>query len=301
MTEPAVYSLMPRDGYDAIKANNSSLLKVLASRTAAHAWNTFLNPASPKQKDPKHLRLGIYAHVRLLETPLWETARVTGLGATTKAYAEEAKKAEKDGVLLIQEDEYDLINAMAASVLKHPVLAPYFEPTEANLALNELTLTWNDQTTGQPCKARLDAVRISDEGEILCLDLKTTVDASPIEFGKSAANYLYTLQGAFYADGLYYCAKPLEALLSLPEGTLQGRPVTFEFVAIEKEAPHLVARYRLTAEQAAMGRDLYREALRVISEASESGQWAGYSNDPQPLQIPGWAVTQHENLLAAIK
>lgn len=296
MSEPAVYSLLPRLEYEGMDRRNSSLCKAVAGHTPAHGWNRFLSPNRPANRNVAALRQGTYFHQAVLEKPLWDTAQVTSSGTTTKAYAAELAKAEADGVLLVQEAEHKLINDMAAALLAHPTLGPLFEPTPEYLALNELTLTWQDPATGEECKARLDAVRVTDHG-VTCLDLKTCVDASPSEFGRSAAKYLYTLQGAMYADALYYCSKPLEKLLSLPEGSLTGRPVTFQFVCVEKEAPHLIASYLLMDGQAAMGRELYRKALKLIREATISGEWAGYSLDPQPLQLPGWAIRQHDNLL----
>lgn len=297
--EPAVFSAMPRPDYDRLTGLNSSLLKVGAVKSALHARAMLKNLADAAPARAA-LRQGILFHQRLLEPAVWETVRTTTNGPTSKAYADFARKAEADGAVAAHVDEYDMVMAMAEAVLNHDALGPLFAPTPENVALNELTLSWADPVTEEACKARLDAVRITDEG-ILCLDLKSTTDAGPIEFGKSAANFMYHLQASFYADGLYYCAEPLERLLKLPAGTLQGKPVTFEFVAIEKQAPWSVARYRLTAEQAAMGRELYREALRLIGQASAADDWVGYSSEPMPLQMPGWVSAQHENLMLSLQ
>lgn len=292
-----VYCLMPREDYDKMPGRNSSLLKLLATRTPAHAWNAYLAPKRLPGKSSAAFRVGSLLHQLLLEPKVLEGVQICSSGPTTKIYKEAEAAAKKAGVEFAQEDEYQLAAAMADAVLAHPTLAPYFEPTPQNLALNELTLQWPDPHGPELCKARLDAVRVTDEG-ILCLDLKTTQDAGPVEFGKSAANFLYTLQGAFYADGMFYCAEALEKALKLPAGQLQGKPVTFEFVAVEKEKPHLVARYQLTAEQASMGRQLYRRALSIITEASAANTWAGYSTEPQPLTMPTWAINQHESYLS---
>lgn len=297
--EPALFSAMPRADYDRLVGLNSSLLKVGAVKTALHARRMLMNKGDLAPARAA-LRQGILLHQRLLEPAVWETVRTTSSGPTSKAYLDFARKAEADGAVAAHVDEYEMVMAMADSVLAHETLGPLFAPTPENVALNELTLSWADPATGEPCKARLDAVRITDEG-ILCLDLKSTMDAGPIEFGKSAANFMYHLQASFYADGLYYCAEPLERFLNLPSGALQGKPVTFEFVAIEKESPWPVARYRLTAEQCAMGRELYREALRLIGQATSADEWAGYSPESMPLQMPAWAGAQHENLLLSLQ
>ena len=296
---PAVFSGYPRADYDQLKGWNSSLLKVALSKTPAHAYNAFLAPDRGPSKDSAAFRIGTLVHEALLEPEVWSRIISCSSGSTTKAFSQAVSDAAVKGQKVAQASEYDLAAAMSAAVFEHPVLAQLFAPTPENVALNELTLVWPDPTTGQQCKARLDAVRVTDD-EILILDLKTTADASASEFGRSAASYLYLLQATFYADGLFYCARALEKLLGFPEGRLIGRPVTFEFVAIEKsETPHQVARYRLTADQAAMGRRLYRHALDLVTTASDLDYWPGYDTGPAPLELPNWAWTNMESLISS--
>lgn len=296
---PAAFSALPRAGYDQLQGWNSSLLKVALSKTPAHAYNAFLAPDRGPSKDSAAFRIGTLVHEALLEPDVWNRIISCSSGSTTKAFSQAVSDAAAKGQKVAQASEYDLAAAMSSAVLEHPVLAQLFAPTPENVALNELTLVWPDPQSGQQCKARLDAVRITDD-EILILDLKTTADASSSEFGRSAASYLYLLQATFYADGLFYCARALEKLLDLPEGRLIGKPVTFEFVAIEKsETPHQVARYRLTDDQAVMGRRLYRHALDLVTTASDLDYWPGYDVAPSPLELPNWAWTNMESLISS--
>lgn len=296
-TSPAVFSLLPRAEYDSLQGWNSSLLKVALTKTPAHAYNAFLAPDRGPSKDSPAFSIGTLVHEGLLEPEVWDRIISCSSGSSTKAFAQAVKDAAEQGAKVVQSTEYDLAGAMVTAVRKHPALGTLFEATDDNIKLNELTLVWPDPQSGQQCKARLDAVRITDD-EILILDLKTTADATPLEFGRSAASYHYLLQAAFYADGLFYCARALEKLLGLTEGRLIGKPVTFEFVAIEKEAPHQVARYRLTDDQAVMGRRLYRRAMEMVTTASELKWWPGYDTAPVPLELPNWAWTHMENLTA---
>jgi exodeoxyribonuclease VIII len=295
ITTGQVHSTLDRAGYDAITGWNASLLKVAITRTPAHAWAAFLDPLRSPSKDTPAFRIGTLLHTAVLEPDVWQQIIPCSSGSTTKAFAAAVKEAAADGKTVAQASEYDLAAAMAQAIVTHPALGTLMAPTPEHLALNELTLCWTDATTGQQCRGRLDAVRITDY-EIVILDLKTTADASSAEFGRSAAKYGYLLQAAFYSDGLFHCSRSLEQLLNLPPGKLIGKPVVFEFVAVEKEAPHLVARYRLTADQLQAGRQLYRKALEMVSTAEALGWWPGYDTAPAPLELPGWAWSQLETL-----
>lgn len=291
----AVFTELARQGYDELQGWNASLLKVAITRSPAHAWAAFRDPNRPAGKDSAAFRIGTMLHQALLEPEAWEQLQPCSHGSTTKAFKEAVAKAAEDGRTLVQAGEHELASAMATSIRRHAVLGNLF--TAEHRRLNELTLHWADQVTGHQCKARLDAVRISAE-EITILDLKTTVDAGLLEFGRSAASFGYILQAAFYADGLFHCARALEAAIGLAEGELIGRSIAFEFVAVEKEPPHLVARYRLTTDQAAMGRRLYRRALELVTAADELDYWPGYDIASQPLELPNWAWQSMERLLS---
>jgi exodeoxyribonuclease VIII len=295
ITSGVVHSALPRSGYEAISGWNASLLKVAITRTPAHAWAAFLDPQRPPSKDSPAFRIGTLLHQAILEPEEWQRIVPCSSGATTKAFAQAAKDAAAEGKAIAQASEHELAAAMAQALVTHPALGTLLAHTPEHLALNELTLCWTDTHTGQPCRGRLDAVRVTDY-EIQILDLKTTADAGPAEFGRSAAKFGYLLQAAFYSDGLFYCARSLETLLGLPAGKLIGRPVVFEFVCVEKEAPHLVARYRVTTEQMVAGRRLYRKALEMVSTAETLGWWPGYDTAPVPLELPAWAWTQLEIL-----
>lgn len=289
-----VFLELARQGYDDLQGWNVSLLKVAITRSPAHAWAAFRGPDRPAEKDSAAFRIGALLHQALLEPEVWEQLQPCSHGPTTKAYKEAVAKAAEAGQMVVQAGEHELAAAMATSIRRHAVLGSQFNAEHRRL--NELSLHWQDQLSGHPCKARLDAVRISAE-EITILDLKTTADAGLVEFGRSAASFGYILQATFYADGLFHCARALEAAIGLAEGELIGRPIAFEFVAVEKEAPHLVARYRLTADQAALGRRLYRRALELVTAADELDYWPGYAIAPQPLELPTWAWQQLERLL----
>ena len=133
----------------------------------------------------------------------------------------------------------------------------------------ESTLVWETEAR-TPCKARLDAW-----GEdALIVDVKTTTDASPSGFARSAYDLGYHLQAAWYVDGL-------EALT--------GWKASFYFVAVEKDS-RLVTVHHATHDFLQRGREAYGRALAQFEEAWASGVWPGYAPGIHDLNVPEWVT-----------
>ena len=275
---------LSRHEYESFGGWNASLLKLALSKTPAHAYREYLDPDRVRSPETPAMRLGTLVHEALLEPLAFESHLVTDKGATTKSYALELAQAEAVGKRLVQEKERDQAAGIALSVRSHPVIGRRF-PAEGH-PLNELSLCWTDD--GVKCRARLDAVRWIG-GTIWIADLKTTADANPEEFGKSALNFNYLLQAAFYADGVRACAESIGSLLDLPEGVAEDAPIAFEFVAVEKSRPYPVARYAVTDDQIELGRKMYRRAISIVESARQVDHWLGYDNAAIPLELPPWA------------
>jgi exodeoxyribonuclease VIII len=117
------------------------------------------------------------------------------------------------------------------------------------------------------------ADKIADAGYII--DVKTTQDAGSAAFGRSAFNYRYDVQGAFYTDGAESNGLVVDA---------------FCFIAIEKDPPYAVAVYFLDSKDVALGRQRYKTNLIKYQECVAAGQWPCYPNEAQPIQLPQWAL-----------
>lgn len=276
---------LSREQYEAFGGWNASLLKVALSKTPAHAFRAFLAPDREPSNETPAMRVGTLVHLALLEPPAFEEVLVTDKGTTTKAYQLELAQAEADGRRLVPLKERDLAAAMAAAIRSHPNVGAHF-PKDGH-DLNELSLCWTTADDVK-CRARLDALRWT--GSSLWIgDLKSAADAGPDEFGRSAVNFNYLLQAAFYADGVRACGESLDDLLDLPAGTTKACPMTFEFVVVEKEPPHNVARYVVTPDQIALGRRMYERALTLVEAARLTDYWPGYDYAARPLELPPWA------------
>lgn len=205
--------------------------------------------------------LGTGSNVIELDFPDWRTA-------AARAARDEAR-ANGDAPILVK--DMVEINACAEAVLAHPKARSLLEQATARM---EASVFATDPTTGVDIRARFDV--LAD----VSADLKTTVDASPKGFAKSAASYGYHVQQAHYLDALQLV-------------TGERRP--FTFIAVEKEPPYLVGVYMLDVIFTDMGITAARVAREIFAECSASDVWPGYSDSTQLLMPPVWATYDHQD------
>jgi hypothetical protein len=137
--------------------------------------------------------------------------------------------------------------------------------------LAEVSIVWDDATTGIRCKARLDKWQ---REQCRAIDLKTTRDAG--DFEKAIGNYDYHRQAAFYADGI---------------ATLTGDDHEFGIVAAETAAPFYVRAAPLSHHTIENGRAEYQRLLADIADCRRSDVWPGYEN-PDEWILPAWRTTE---------
>ena len=72
--------------------------------------------------------------------------------------------------------------------------------------------------------------------------------------------------------------------------TLTGHDATYVLVVVESTEPYWVAPYTLTTLQLDAGREKWETALDLYAECVATDTWPGYSPDPQPIEMPAWAL-----------
>ena len=178
--KPGIYPDLADDIYRATKAVSCSVLKRFAEAPAK---------ALVPSKDSEAMTAGRLIHSALLEPHKFEDryARTDLDRRGTKAW--QAAEEEAGCRQLLKQDEFDKLATIRDAVMSHPtareLLAPGLEP--------EASLFWRDDATGLLCRGRVDGLR---RDQRLIVDVKTTVDASPPEFVKSAGNYRHHWQEA---------------------------------------------------------------------------------------------------------
>jgi hypothetical protein len=267
---PGIYAGIPFDTYRAWDAVNQSFLKTMLSHSPAHAMHERDNPTSTAA-----LALGSLVHAMLLEPDtvadnfivIPECDRRTTEGKAIYAAFLARKRPSQ---VEVKAGEWEKAEAMVAICRNHPNATEWL----ADVDEREVCIVWSDPITGVRCKARLDGT-VQRLRSIGILDIKTTADASPDLFSKSAHKYGYHIQAAFYRSALK---------------SLELTPAEFRILAVESSPPYQTACYELSEAAIEVGAAQVRKALDIYAACRESGNWPGYES--QTLDLPYWAYSR---------
>jgi len=240
----------------------------LVHKSPLHYWDRYLNPASQERKTPA-LILGSAVHCAVLEP---------GEFGKRYAIAPEVDRRTKEGKEIYANFEASIANldasikgleviSKADSIVCERIMEAINKHQEASLLLSKITAIERIIEVDD-MKCRPDGIA---EALNLIIDLKTTEDASPRAFGRSALKYRYDVQAAFYID-LY------EAHYGrICEG--------FIFIAVEKAPPYGVAVYVIEDEDISTGRTKYLADLERWREAKANNKWQGFTGINK-LELP---------------
>lgn len=277
--------------YRALPALNASGLKAL-KRSPLHYWAEFVDPDRAPKEPTKAMHIGTALHALVLEG---EERWAVEPDVNKRTKAGKAELAEflanvPDGVPVLKQEDADMILRMANNVHACP---------EAQELLNlpgrktEHVLTWDDESTGIACKARLDMVAWSPN-EVIVVDIKTTKDARPAEFARQIATLDYHVQAAFYLDAAIaaHDQEPFGSLLPHigRAGKIPDLISEFFFIAVENIHPFAVNVFRLHAGALDQARREINKLMEIYNTCQESGIWPGYAVDNYAgLHLPKWA------------
>lgn len=242
----------------------------LVHKSPLHYWERYLNPMHIEKKTPA-LILGSAVHCAVLEPSEF---------GKRYAVAPEVDRRTKEGKEIYANFEASIANldasiqgleviSKADSIVCERIMEAVQSHSEAALLLHKLSaiekiLEWDD------CKAKPDGIC---ESLHLIVDLKTTEDASPVAFGRSALKYRYDVQAAFYCDGY--------------EAVYGHRPEGFIFIAVEKTPPYAVAVYVIEDADIEVGRQKYKADLERWRECRQLNEWKGFTG-LNTLKLPNY-------------
>ncbi len=240
----------------------------LINRSPAHYYARYLDPTREPERKTAALIDGTAVHTAILEPRKFKDRYIVDPGFDRRTNAGKADLAlfvrNYPGKELLSKDTYYMAMKLREAMEKHPVAKRLLED-----GVPEETLHWQDRLTGAPCKARMDWL----SGRFI-VDIKTTEDASPRAFGRSANTYRYPVQSAFYYDGMVANDREVEG---------------FIFIAVEKSPPYGVALYFSGDAEINLGRQLYLKNLETYMACVRSGTWPGYPHEVTQLRLPDWA------------
>jgi hypothetical protein len=264
--------------------SKSGLDKIAKSPAHFHAY---LSETRPAKEETPAMRLGSAIHCAILEPSefpnryafLDDAQIVAEIGGgnprvTTKYKAYKAAfELDNIGKTVLTAAEYQACQGMRASVLAHPTAAKLLNaPGRA-----EQTYLFTEPLSGASVKIRPDWTAELDS-DVYIVDVKSTEDASPKEFARSAVNFNYPKQAALYVDGY-----------ELATGV---KPEAFVLIAVEKVAPYNVALYFADDELLQLGREQYRANCQTYADCIASGVWPGYGDEVNNLKLPAYAFNK---------
>lgn len=259
--------------YNAIEAVNWSSLKWMRESPQMYRYRL-----SVPMEDTPALALGRATHCLVFEPNTFEaefTIWQVGRRAGKEWDAFQAANADKT---ILREQDADLVTQLAESIRRHPLVQPYLDDGEF-----ERPVTWTDPDTGLACKAKPDWL-LPARG--ILLDLKTCVSAEAHRFGAMAARLGYHLQMAHYANACAY--------------GLKWRPARVLIVAAEKEPPHDVAVFEMSADDLYLANEEVCELLRKVKVCRLTGSWPGRYLEEQALCLPAWVTMDDEEDLETL-
>lgn len=262
--------IMSNADYHAAPAVSKSDLDLIAKSPLHY----IASKKTPREQTPSML-LGSVTHKLILEpekfadeymvAPDVDRRTKAGRDAWTEFAAEVTDKHT-----VIDKATLEQAQVIAEAVKSHPVAAKLLQGGQA-----ELSYFWKDN--GIECKCRPDYLR---EDIKTVIDFKTTQCSAPEEFTKSAYNYRYHVQSAWYLNGLKACGVNVEH---------------FIFVAAETKPPYPVMVYVADELMLKLGQAEAADNLESYRKCLESDIWHGYEEQPKvhSLSLPDWVARKY--------
>ena len=249
-----------------------SMVEVFRSSPIEYAARFVHRTMSPPAPTPA-MKLGTALHAFLLEHYRFNdlVAVAPRVDRRTKdGKAEWAEfESQANGRTVITEDDYDVVTAMAKSVLGHPEAFKMFQRAEHR----EKSITWTNEQTGLACKCRPDLLYAAGG---LIADLKTASDPTPGAWSRQAASLGYHRQGAYYSAGV---------------GLAIGRETKFMHIVVGTSEPFEACAYFMDSDAIAHAEFQNQQMLNEIAAAMESGVWSAPQNrEILVVSLPRWAM-----------
>ena len=258
----------PAEAYHANPAIGRSGLWRLYSKSPYHfRYHT--------QEETSAMTLGTAIHTAILEPDKFEAQFHRGPNDRRgNKWKDEMSLAESEDKECLTSGDYDnalLIREQAVTC------AELQQALRGNVHIERSIY---NEIDGMPVKIRPDLYNADMR---VMVDLKSTSDASPEAFAKSAARMGYNFQEAFYTS-----------VSNMSGLSVEG----FVFVAIEKptaDNPAVFQCYELDREAFDAGRAIMFDALNRYHECMATNKWPAYGGGVRTLSLPAWGLYRGDN------
>jgi exodeoxyribonuclease VIII len=243
---------------------------ILPPKTPAHYA---AHMAGETKREPsKAMLLGTMAHVAVLEPKKLDTSFVEkpeGKEGDFRTKEGKEWKAKMGSTPILDADEARAVRGIRDSIAAHSAARELLAECDTEVAL------FGEHRTGLSIKGRVDALKVPSDNEAIIVDVKTTsAGADYGTFSRQAAQLNYHLSAAWYCH--------LCGLNGLP-------PARFYWVVVETVAPFAVAVYEIAPDALDLGVGMMNDALDLIAQCEDAGEWPGYATEVQSLNLPPWA------------
>ena len=240
----------------------------MAIGTALHSyvleWSNFLK---------EYVILDDLIKEELYNEAIEDGSKAKGFSKALSSYKNFKNRAAANGQKVITEEDYLTVASLGKAADAVDELNEFLSHPELETEISIFAELLDHQGNNVLCKGRIDALKPN-----ALLDLKTTVNTSPVKIGKFIANYKAYVQAAFYLD------------LCRTVG-LVDEHATFSWCFIQKELPHQATYYTAPEELIRLGRTEYKSWLGWIYEGRKTGNWPGHSRD---VELPPYLLAQME-------
>lgn len=181
--------------------------------------------------------------------------------------------ADQGNKTIITQDKLDEVNRAIEKIKEDETIASFIKQSDTQVFISAI---WIDEETKLeiPIKALIDLLPREESEFSSCLaDLKSTRDASPINFNRSVFSFGYHIQAAFYLD--------------LANAVKDSRD-TFCFIVQENKTPFQTGKRILHIDFLEMGRSEYKAALSNYCKCLKSGFFPNYDDTDEAVQ--GWST-----------
>lgn len=269
--DDGIYSGIDDISYHADRGSLSSS----GARKLLKSPNKFNWAMSQPPETAVHFDIGKFVHAKVLGVGE-PVVIIDAENYSTKAARAERDAAHAEGKIPILKAVAEEATRMAEEVLKHPGAAQLLEE-----GTPELSAYWHDLATKVRLRARFDKLREFSNGRRpIVLDLKTTTNGDPDEFGWTAEKFGLHIQLAWYVAAVRAIGIHDDAL--------------FVFINVEKEPPYQVSLTRLTVNAIGLGEREMRRAIDLYAECKAADHWPDYGNEIHTVDLPQRAYYREE-------